>query len=253
MVDISLEHKEHLFLHLLTCNVVSCVDIVLVTVHTLHLDRLTVQIIVASCQTEFIILSLSIADFNLAESHICRCSLKHLALLVEQRYNQCIAVRLLGTPLCRVSYRHVKFQGLCIAGEQLLKRHCHSSTLNNLVLIAVESILIELNLNLVLLDLLCSEITHIDFNVRNGILILCVKVCTDTDIAKFYRIGRCQRYSTEDTRKTEHILCLKERTVAVSVNLYSYHIFTLDKILCDIERRKVTRVLREAHILAVYP
>ena len=70
MVDISLEHEEYLLLHLLACDIMTGVDIVLVTVHTLHLDRFAVEVIVASCQAELIILGLCIADFNLTETHI---------------------------------------------------------------------------------------------------------------------------------------------------------------------------------------
>ena len=70
VVDVATLHEEHLVLHLLTRYVVARSRIVLMTVHTLHLDRLTVKIVVAACQSELVLIGRSVLDFNLAETYV---------------------------------------------------------------------------------------------------------------------------------------------------------------------------------------
>ena len=70
VVDIATLHEEHLVLHLLTRYVVTRSRIVLMTVHTLHLYGLTVEIVVAACQSELVLIGRSVLDFNLAETYV---------------------------------------------------------------------------------------------------------------------------------------------------------------------------------------
>ena len=192
MVDVTLKHEHYLLLHLLTCKRVTSLKAVLMTVHTLHLDGLAVEVVVTSSQAELILRCLCIADLHLAETEVCRSCLHSIALLVKQRNHQSITVRLLGAPLCRVSYRHLKLQCLCIAGKQLIKSGTDRCTLNLHVLVAVESVLVELCLYLILFCLLCSEITNVNLNVCYSILVLRVKVSTYADITQLHRVCRSQ-------------------------------------------------------------
>ena len=158
------------------------------TVDTLHLDWLAIQVVITSCQLEFIILSLCIAYFNLAEAEICRSQLNSITLLVEKRNHQCIAVRLLCAPLGGSRNRNVKLQRLSVTCKNLIKGNNGCSTLDNLVFIAVQCILVKLCLNLVLLHLLCSKVTHINLYVRNSILVLFIEFSAHTYIAYFERV-----------------------------------------------------------------
>ena len=192
MVDVTLKHEHYLLLHLLTCKRMASLKAVLMTVHTLHLDGLAVEVVVTSSQAELILGCLCIADLHLAETKVCRSCLHSITLLIEQRYHQCITVRLLGAPLCRVSHRHLKLQCLCIAGKQLIKSGNNRCTLNLHVLVAVESVLVELYLYLILLCLLCSKVTNVNLNVCYSILVLRIKVGTYTDITQLHWVCRCQ-------------------------------------------------------------
>ena len=98
VVDIATLHKEHFVLHLLACHIVACSRIVLMTVHTLHLDGLTVEIIVASCQSELVLFGRCILNLYLAEAYVCRECLYCIALLVLQFAYESVAMRCLSTP-----------------------------------------------------------------------------------------------------------------------------------------------------------
>ena len=161
---------------------------VLMTVDTLHLDWLAIQVVIASSQFELVILGLCIAYFNLTEAEICRSQLYRIALLVEKRNHQCISVRFLCTPLCRSRNRDIKLQGLSVTGKNLINSNNSCCTLDNLVLVAVQCILVELCLNLEFLHLLCSKVTHVNLYVRNSILVLFVELGAHTYIAYFERV-----------------------------------------------------------------
>ena len=55
VVDVAALHEEHFLLHLLARYVMSRLRVVFVTVHTLHLDGLAVEVVVASGQSELIL------------------------------------------------------------------------------------------------------------------------------------------------------------------------------------------------------
>ena len=98
VVDVAALHKEHFVLHLLTRYVVACSRIVLMTVHTLHLDGLSVEIIVAACQSELVLFGRCILNLYLAEAYVCRECLYRIALLVLQFAHESVAMRSLSTP-----------------------------------------------------------------------------------------------------------------------------------------------------------
>ena len=183
VVDITLQHKHNLFLHLLACNSVSALKTVLVTVNTLHLDWFAVEVVITSSQAELIIFSFCLANFNFTESHVSRSHFNGATLFVKQAYNQSIAVRLFSTPLCRISNSKRNINGSCFAIGNL--RNCidSSCTLYNLIIVAVEFILVQLYLYLIVLCSLLCKVTYINLDISNSILILCIKIGTYTDVA----------------------------------------------------------------------
>ena len=231
----------------------SAIDIILVAVHTLHLDRLAIEVVVTASQAEFIILGLSVANLNLTETNVSRSSLHNLALLVEQLHNKSITAGLLGTPFCGVLHGKLNIRSSCSAGKHLLYLFGSNSTANLGIVVAIKLVLVKLNLQRVVLCLFLAKVAHIHSNFGNSILVLSVEIGNYAKIANLHRICRCKRNRAENTGEAEHILRLQERSIAVTVNLNSHNVLTLNNVICNVESSQVTRVLRETNIAAVHP
>ena len=82
---------------------------------------------------------------------------------------------------------------------------------------------------------------------------ICLVIIRDSlDVAHLHLRFGGERNATENTWQTEHILALKERAVAMTVNLNSHYVAALlIKIRCDVKLSKVARVLCKTYILAV--
>ena len=98
MVDVAALHQEHFFFHLFARNVVTRFGVCFMTVHTLHLDGLSVQVVVTSGQSEFVLVGRCVLDFDFAEAHNGREGFDGASLLVQQFAHQRIAVRSFGAP-----------------------------------------------------------------------------------------------------------------------------------------------------------
>jgi len=253
VIDITTQHNHHLLLHLLAGDGVASHQIVFVTIHTLHLHGLAIEIVVTTRQAKLIVLGLCVTNLHLAESHICRGTLHNATLLIEKANNQRIAVRLLGTPLRRILHLHSHSDRCCSLRLNESYLALDSGIAYNSVFVAKQLILIELRLDFITLCDLLREIAHINSDICHSIAVLAIKVGGNSHVAQLNRIGCCQRYGTEDTRQTEHILRLQERRIAITIDLDSHHILALDQIFGDVECRQVARVLRESHIAAINP
>ena len=82
VVDVAAFHKEHLMLHLLARYIMTGSRIVLVAVNTLHLYRLSIEIIVAASKSKFVFIGRCILNLYLSETNNGRESLNHIALFV---------------------------------------------------------------------------------------------------------------------------------------------------------------------------
>ena len=98
VVDVAALHEEHFFLHLFTRHIVTRRRIVFVAVDALHLDGLAVEVIIASGQSEFVVLGSRLLDFHFAEAHDGGERFNHVALLVLQFAHERIAVWRFGAP-----------------------------------------------------------------------------------------------------------------------------------------------------------
>ena len=98
MVDIALLHQEYFLLHLLTGNGMSTAGISLMTVYSLHLDRLVIHVEITSGQSEFIILSRRLTDFHCTNSEICTGTVNNTVFFVFQFGHQHIAIWHFRTP-----------------------------------------------------------------------------------------------------------------------------------------------------------
>ena len=104
MIDVGTLHQHYLFLlHLASDGVTHC-GVAFVAVNAFELHGLTIYIIVATGESEFIILGLGILDLYLAETNDGRYGLKGASLLVEQFYYESVTVGSLGSPLSGIRY-----------------------------------------------------------------------------------------------------------------------------------------------------
>ena len=98
VVDVALLHEEHFVLHLLAGHVVSCGGIVFVAVHALHLDGLAVEVVIAACESELVLVGGRFADFDFAEADVGGEGLDGVALLVLQFAHEGVTVGSFSTP-----------------------------------------------------------------------------------------------------------------------------------------------------------
>ena len=155
VVDVSALHHHNLFLHLLARDGMSALGVRLMSVHALQLQRLTVHVEVAACQSELVGLSLCVQNLHRAESYLRRHGFSGAALVVFQLSHEHIDLRLLARPRLHGD-----------AGQQVFGRRgaCHE-----FVLVAVEAVLIEAVLHFVFLGV-AREVLHLRIDVECALL-----------------------------------------------------------------------------------
>ena len=82
VVDVAAFHKEHLMLHLLARNIMTGSRIVLVAVNTLHLYRLSIEIVVAASKSKLVLIGRCILNLYLTETNNGRECLNYITLFV---------------------------------------------------------------------------------------------------------------------------------------------------------------------------
>ena len=105
MVDVGTLHQHNLLVLHLAGDGMANGGMALVTVNTLQLHGLAVDVVVAASQTELIVLGLCVLDLHLAETNNGGNGLYYLALLVQKFANESVAIWSLGGPL--VGRNHV--------------------------------------------------------------------------------------------------------------------------------------------------
>ena len=133
----------------------SALGVRLMSVHALQLQRLTVHVEVAACQSELVGLSLCVQNLHRAESYLRRHGFSGAALVVFQLSHEHIDLRLLARPRLHGD-----------AGQQVFGRRgaCHE-----FVLVAVEAVLIEAVLHFVFLGV-AREVLHLRIDVECALL-----------------------------------------------------------------------------------
>ena len=99
VVDVTTLHQHHFLLHLLTSDGMTTLGVCFVTVHTLHLDGLAIEIIIATCLAKFVIVSSSLLNLNLTESDNRREGFEHLIFGIHQLTHEHISPGSFCTPL----------------------------------------------------------------------------------------------------------------------------------------------------------
>ena len=227
VVDVAALHQEHLVLHLFTAYGVSCLNIVLVAVYTLQLDRLSVQIVVSSCKSELVLIGRRILDFHLSETYVGRECLNGSALGILQFAHQCIAVRSLSTPEVHiVSCIECSFEvdfSLRIQFAFQLSR-CGNAAEQG-VLVGIKAVGVERILDSIALDGLFGEVLKLGCNMQFGVGIGVIQIWNSLDVADLHlRLGgKC--HGTEDAWQAEHVLTFEEGSVGMAVNFYGHGVF----------------------------
>ena len=144
VVDVRTLHHHHFFGHAFTSDIVTQLRICFVTVHTLHLDRLTIQIVVTTSQTEFVLIRRSILDFDFTETDSSRERFDSASFLILQLTYQSITIRLFSIPrLYRCTGIKYSTYLLHIAWEKLFHRNIHCYIFHQGILVAIQAKLIQ--------------------------------------------------------------------------------------------------------------
>ena len=115
------------------------------TVDTLQLDRLSVEIVISSSQSELILLGRSLLDFHLSEANDGREGLNRSALGILQFSYQCITVRSFCTPeLHLVGSIERSFQNNLALGIQFSYERSRScNAFHQVIVVGIETVGIE--------------------------------------------------------------------------------------------------------------
>ena len=170
VVDVAALHEHHLVFHLLAGDGMAQFGAVLVAVDTLHLDGLSVEIVVAAGQTELVVLGSSLLDFYLAESDDGRECFHHLALLVLQLSDEGVAVGLFGAPgLHLVASVELEAETLLHAGLQLVDGEAGTYAFHGFIVVAVEFVFEERIGEGIALDSLLGEVDNLGVDAERSI------------------------------------------------------------------------------------
>ena len=214
VVDVGTLHQHNLLVLHLASDGMANGGMALVTVNTLQLHGLAVDVVVAASQTELVLVGRSVLDLNLAETNDGGNGLQHTALLVQQLTYESVAVGSLGGPL--VGRNHV--QG-CLYGSLAseLVQGEGSAVCDNvcsLVVVVVQLVSIQGVAHLQVLDVLLGGVEQVGADVQHTVLVVLVQVGLNHEVTNANSGTALDGHGAEDTGQTEHVLSLQERTVA---------------------------------------
>ena len=252
MVDVASAHEHDLVDHLLVSDGVARCEVDLLTVHALQLHRHVVDVIVAACQSELIVLGLGVAYLHLSHAEISREGLDHLAFLVEQLAHKHIAVRSLAAPQLG---RHVDVES-CISCFACSHLYLFCLCLQRFARYLVRP-------QLALLDSICDgqvfcllfgEVVEISLYLDGCLVRIVDARCAHDDILDLHLALGIQIDRAIDTWQTPHVLSLQETAIAVAIHLHGECVAALwVEVRSDVEACSVARILRESYILSVDP
>ena len=252
VVDVAALHEHDFLRHPFAGDGVSAVGIGFMTVDALHLDGLSVQIVVASGQSELVLVGRRVLDFDFAEADDGGVGFDHAALLVLELSHEGVAVGALGAPgLHLVAGLEGEGHFLGGAAFERVERGFSADAFHEPVLVAVELVLVERIAQAVVLGLLLVEVVDEGADVERSLGVGVVIFGDGYHVAHLHHRLCGERHRAVDTRQTEHVLRLEEGTVAVAVHLGGHHVLALHQIVGDIELGQVAGVFRKTYVLAV--
>ena len=202
VVDVGALHHHHLFLHLLARDGMTAFGIRLMTVHTLQLQRLAINKEIPAREEELVVGVLNILDFNRSEAYLCRYGFGGIALEVAQLSHQYVDIRFLGCPR--------------LDGHQRknLSRCCRSGY--EFIFVGIKLVFVEAVLY-VIAHLKACVVLHKCLGLQRSLP--AVPLRCDAHVLYVYLRCGVDAHTPEDARQAEHVLCLKERAVAVAIYL----------------------------------
>ena len=242
VVDVASAHEHDLVDHLLVSDGVARCEVDLLTVNALQLHRHVVDVIVAACQSELIVLGLGVAYLHLSHAEISREGLDHLAFLVEQLAHKHIAVRSLAAPQLG---RHVDVES-CISCFAYSHLYLFCLCLQRFARYLVRP-------QLALLDSICDgqvfcllfgEVVEISLYLDGCLVRIVDARCAHDDILDLHLALGIQIDRAIDTRQAPHVLSLQETAIAVAIHLHSECVAALwVEVRSDVEACGVARIL----------
>ena len=253
VVDVALLHEEDFLLHLSAGNGVTGFGVVLVAVHTLHLDGLTVEVVVATCESELVFLGGCVFDFNFAEADVGGEGFDHLAFGVLQFADQGVALRFLCAP---GFHGGAGVEGGRNDDALSLAAHCADGNfgghVERRVVLSEECVGVEFISQLISLHVLLAQVAHLGFDFEGSAGEGFIVVGNCLEVAHLHHRFGGEGDAAEDAGEAEHVLTFEEGAVAVAIDFDSHHVLALlVQIGRDVKLCQVAGVFREADVFAV--
>ena len=252
MIDVSTLHQHNFFFHHLTGNGMSHSRVGFMTVHPFQFNGLSVHIIIASGKPELIFWRRCIFDFHFPKTYDSRNRFNSPVLFIFQFSNKRIAIRKLRRPLVRSLHLKNSLNLTNLIRNDLLYNRRWNAVYQR-IFIRIQFIGIQRIIYFIILGCLFIQVTDISVDSQRTIRISSVQIGNSHQVTEMNLGNRVQSYRTEDTRQTEHILCLQKWTIRATIYFGCYDIFAFLKIRGNIEISGIARVLGEPHILTVNP
>ena len=235
VVDVRPFHHHHLFKHLLSRNGVASFGIRLVAVHTLEFHGFSIDVEIASSQSELVVFSFRVTNFHRSEADLRRNGLCGATFVVFQLGHEHVEIRLFGAP--RLDGRRTQVDA---------RRRRDDLT----IFVGIKVVFVEaIDDFVVLRELVVILHQRIDNQPRptTG------PVGPDAQVLEANFRRGIDADAAENARQAEHILRFEERAVGVAIDLDRNRVFAHFRIIRDVETGGVARIFRETNVFSVHP
>ena len=186
-----------------------------------------------------------VADAHLAEAHLAAADVDVLPILVLQRQDEVVEVRLFGTPLLGVGHVHIEADLVGGGGGIGFGGSCgclgdDRTTVHNL----------GLHLTTFFQEI---EILDAHLHVRLGVGVGGIEVGREEVVANLALRGCPKEAVTLDARQSPVVLALQEGAARKAIDLQGHRVLALHEVVGDVELGGQVGVLAVAHTLAVHP
>ena len=250
VIDVAAFHEHDFAFHLFPRDSVSRRRIRFVTVHTLQLDRLTVDVEVATGQSKFVVTGFRVAYLDRAYAEIRRGAIHQTAFPVLQFGHENVAIGRFCTPELGFPDVDKRLRQRRLSAED--RRHFDRDAAHRVGrCVAIQHYRIDtIGQRHASLDDAC-EVTQASVNADNGSLSKLRGA--DCQVAYLHLWHGGEVGAAENARQSEHILRFEEGAVAVSVNLHGHRVLAFPKVGSDVKACRVAAVLAESDVMAVDP
>ena len=252
MIDIPPLHQHDLIDHLLPGDRVAGLGADLLTVDPLELDRLPIEVEVASSEAKLVLLCRRIPELYLPKSCDDREGLSHPTPRIEELAHQRVEVWPLCRPESGIAEREDRLCHRGLAPRRAVEIGRHDDA-GRAILLTVEGVSVERVTDPPPICCARGAIPQLSPDMERPVSVALVQVGRHGDVPHRHLRTARQVDRAVDTRQAPHILRLEEGAVARSVHLYSHRIHPLTEVVGDVKGGGGAGVLAESHILTIDP